>query len=70
MVKMTFQTIRVSSCLSIQGEFVEALASGEVLIRDGGSIYRGQPIQVATSAMTGAAARAFEFVAAHQAEPA
>ena len=25
---MTFQTIQVSSCLSIQGEFVEALASG------------------------------------------
>lgn len=40
-----FQTIRVSSCLTIQGEFVEALANGEVVVRDGKTTYRGQPIR-------------------------
>lgn len=41
---MLYQTIRVSSCLSIQGEFVRSLANGEVLVRDGRKVYRGQPI--------------------------
>ena len=40
-----FQTIQVSSCLSIQGEFVEVLANGDVVIRDGSITYRGQPIK-------------------------
>lgn len=40
-----YQTIQVSSCLSIQGEFVEDLANGQVVIRDGGNIYRGLPIR-------------------------
>lgn len=65
---MTFQTIRVSSCLSIQGEFVEALASGEVLVRDGGSIYRGRPVQVAPCAIGAVAARSLEFAAARPGE--
>ncbi len=42
---MMYQTIRVSSCVSIQGEFVESLANGDVLVRDGGKVYRGQPIR-------------------------
>ena len=40
-----YQTIRVSSCVSIQGEYVESLANGEVLVRDGRKLYRGQPIR-------------------------
>ncbi len=39
-----YQTIQVSSCISIQGEFVETLASGEIIVRDGGTEYRGRPI--------------------------
>ena len=42
---MMYQTIRVSSCVSIQGEFVESLANGDVLVRDGRKLYRGQPIR-------------------------
>ncbi|TPE52239.1 hypothetical protein [Amaricoccus solimangrovi] len=42
---MLYQTIRVSSCVSIQGEFVESLANGDVLVRDGRKLYRGQPIR-------------------------
>jgi hypothetical protein len=39
-----FQTIQVSSCVSAQGLLVEHLPNGEVVIRDGGTIYRGRPI--------------------------
>ena len=39
-----YQTIQVSSCVSVQGEFVEALADGQVLIRVGEAEYRGRPI--------------------------
>lgn len=39
-----YQTIQLSSCVSVQGEFVELLESGEVVIRDGNSVYRGHPI--------------------------
>lgn len=42
-----YQTIRVSSCLSIQGEFVETLATGQVVVRDGRKTYRGEPIRMA-----------------------
>ena len=42
---MQYQTIRVSSCVSIQGEFVESLSNGDVLVRDGVKLYRGQPIR-------------------------
>lgn len=39
-----YQTIRVSSCVSVQGEFVECLSDGRVVIRVGESEYRGQPV--------------------------
>ena len=39
-----YQTIQVSSCVSVQGELVERLPDGDVLIRDGGQLYRGRPI--------------------------
>lgn len=40
-----YQTIQLSSCVSVQGEFVERLCDGQVLIRDGKTLYRGRPIQ-------------------------
>jgi hypothetical protein len=40
-----YQTIQLSSCVSVQGEFVERLCDGQVLIRDGKTMYRGRPIQ-------------------------
>jgi hypothetical protein len=40
-----YQTIQVSSCVSVQGEVVEALGDGRVVIRDGQTEYRGRPIQ-------------------------
>lgn len=50
-----YQTIRLSSCVTIQGEFVEALANGEVVVRDGKSTYRGKPIlQPVLAARSGA----------------
>jgi hypothetical protein len=39
-----YQTIRLSSCVSVQGDLVEALPNGEAIIRDGGQVYRGRPI--------------------------
>lgn len=39
-----YQTIQVSSCVSVQGEFVENLADGQVVIRVGEAEYRGRPI--------------------------
>jgi hypothetical protein len=39
-----FQTVQVSSCVSAQGDFVETLPDGDVLVRDGGQLYRGRPI--------------------------
>lgn len=39
-----YRTIQVSSCVLIQGEFVEVLADGRVVIRDGKTEYRGRPI--------------------------
>ncbi len=39
-----YQTIQVSSCVSVQGELVEHLPNGDVVIRDGGQVYRGRPI--------------------------
>jgi hypothetical protein len=39
-----YQTIQVSSCVSVQGEFVEALSDGQVVIRDGKTEYRGRPV--------------------------
>jgi hypothetical protein len=39
-----YQTIQLSSCVSVQGDLVEALPNGEAIIRDGGQVYRGRPI--------------------------
>jgi hypothetical protein len=39
-----YQTIQVSSCVSVQGDFVELLANGDVLVRDGRHVYRGRPV--------------------------
>jgi hypothetical protein len=39
-----YQTIQLSTCVSVQGEIVETLGNGEVVIRDGGMLYRGRPL--------------------------
>ncbi|MEM8572502.1 MAG: hypothetical protein AAGG56_16570 [Pseudomonadota bacterium] len=39
-----YQTIQLSSCVSVHGEFVETLKNGEVIVRVGKSTYRGRPI--------------------------
>jgi hypothetical protein len=39
-----YQTIQVSSCVSVQGELVEHLPNGDAIVRDGGHVYRGRPI--------------------------
>lgn len=57
---MLYQTIRVSSCVSIQGEFVKSLANGDVLVRDGLKVYRGQPIGRGQFPFASALARSVE----------
>lgn len=61
---MQFQTIRVSSCVSIQGEFVESLANGDVLVRDGRKLYRGQPIGTGAVPMHAAMVRPVDMSSA------
>ena len=39
-----YQTVQVSTCVSVQGELVESLPNGEAIVRDGGQTYRGRPI--------------------------
>ena len=39
-----YQTIQLSSRVSVQGEIVERLPDGQVVVRDGLNTYRGQPI--------------------------
>jgi hypothetical protein len=39
-----FETIELFSRVSAQGEIVEILGNGEVVIRDGRTYYRGRPI--------------------------
>lgn len=39
-----YQTIQLSSRVSVQGEIVERLPDGRVVVRDGLNVYRGQPI--------------------------
>jgi hypothetical protein len=41
------QTVRLSSCVSAQGEIVEVLRNGDVVVRDGGTLWRGRPIEPA-----------------------
>ena len=37
-------TIQLSSCISVQGEIVEVLSDGTMLVRDGKTLYRGRPV--------------------------
>jgi hypothetical protein len=54
-----YQTIQVSSCVSVQGDLVELLPNGDVIIRDGMHVYRGRPIvPIATPASPFASQRA------------
>lgn len=39
-----YQTIQVSSRVSVQGDFVEWLPNGHAVVRDGLNVYRGRPI--------------------------
>jgi len=39
-----YLTIQVSSCVSVQGDLVEALPNGDAIIRDGRTTYRGRTI--------------------------
>lgn len=39
-----YQTIQLSSRVSVQGEIVERLPDGQVVVRDGLNTYRGLPI--------------------------
>lgn len=45
-----FRTIRVSSCVSVQGEFVEVLSDGRVVIRIGETEFLGEPIAASPAA--------------------
>lgn len=40
-----YRTIQLSSCISVQGEIVEFLSDGTVLVRDGSTLYRGRPVE-------------------------
>jgi hypothetical protein len=37
-------TITLASCISVQGELVATLPSGELLVRAGSKVYRGRPV--------------------------
>jgi hypothetical protein len=39
-----YQTVQVSSCVSVQGFLVEHLPNGEAIVSDGLKTYRGRPI--------------------------
>ena len=39
-----YQTVQVSSCVSVQGFLVEHLPNGEAIVSDGIKTYRGRPI--------------------------
>lgn len=38
-------TIALGTRISVQGELVAQLPSGEILVRDGKRVYRGRPLQ-------------------------
>jgi hypothetical protein len=60
-----YQTIQLSSRVSVQGSVIERLPDGEVLIRAGGRLYRGRPIApfVAAARLADAALRGLRKVA-------
>ncbi len=39
-----YQTIQLSSRVTVQGDLVEQLPNGQVVVRDGLTLYRGVPI--------------------------
>jgi hypothetical protein len=39
-----YQTVQVSSCVSVQGFLVEYLPNGEAIVSDGRKTYRGRAI--------------------------
>jgi hypothetical protein len=39
-----YQTVQVSSCVSVQGFLVEHLPNGDAIVSDGLKTYRGRPI--------------------------
>lgn len=59
-----FQTIQVSSRVSVQGSLVEHLPNGEVVIRDGLHVYRGRPIAPLGTTTPSAQARGIGLVGA------
>lgn len=53
-----YHTIQLSSCVSVQGTFVERLDNGDVVISDGQRTWRGTPIsRIDTSHLGGSARR-------------
>lgn len=60
-----YQTIQLSSCVSVQGNLIERLPNGDVLIRAGGQVYRGRPIApfAAVARLADAALRGLRKVA-------
>ncbi len=43
------QTIRLGSCILVQGIFVRILPDGRVQVRDGDRIFSGQPVTKAAA---------------------
>lgn len=43
-VDKMYQTVQVSSCVSVQGFLVEHLPNGDAIVSDGRKTYRGRPI--------------------------
>jgi hypothetical protein len=41
---ITLQTIQVSSCVSVHGELVGVMGNGDMIVRNGGRVYRGRPL--------------------------
>ena len=37
-------TISLGTCISVQGELIAQLPTGEILVRDGAKVYRGRPL--------------------------
>lgn len=44
-----YQTVQVSSCVSVQGFLVEQLPNGDAIVSDGLKTYRGRPIAPVTA---------------------
>ena len=41
------QTIRIGSCVLVQGIFVKRLPDGRMQVRDGNKVFSGQPVSKA-----------------------